>query len=255
MVLGVLVGLGALTRSEIIVFAVGFAGLAWWRSAGRPRRALMPVLVVGATLVTIAPWTLYNIGRFDQPVLLSTNDGTTLLGANCDTTYYDDIGGWDIRCLAPVPTTETEDASGRSVARRHIAVEYIGDHLGRLPVVVAARVGRALDVYGLDSLIALDRGEEKAVWAVWVGIVMFWVLAMASVVGWIALGRPDDEAPERSRARWWLAVPIAAVLLTTVLFYGAHRIRAPVEPVLVVLGAVGALALWDRRRSTDATQP
>ncbi|MET0459572.1 MAG: glycosyltransferase family 39 protein [Ilumatobacteraceae bacterium] len=247
-VLGVLVGLGALTRSEIAVFAVGFAGLAWWRAAGHPRRTLMPVLVVGATLVTIAPWTLYNVGRFDRPVLLSTNDGTTLLGSNCDTTYYDDIGGWDIRCLAPVPTTDGQDASERSVERRDVAVDYIGDHVGRLPVVVAARVGRSLDVYGLDSLVALDRGEEKAEWAVWAGIVMFWVLAAASIIGWRTLGRPDDGAPSRSRARWWLVVPLAAVLLTTVLFYGAHRIRAPAEPVLVVLGAVGLLALWDRLR-------
>ena len=33
-VLGVLVGLGALTRSEIALYAVGFAGLAWWRGGG-----------------------------------------------------------------------------------------------------------------------------------------------------------------------------------------------------------------------------
>jgi hypothetical protein len=47
-------------------------------------------------------------------------------------------------------------------------------------------------------------------------------------------------------------VPVAAVLLTTVLFYGAHRIRAPAEPVLVVLGAVGLLALRDRVRRPPA---
>ena len=69
---------------------------------------------------TVAPWALYNLARFDRPVLLSTNDGTTLLGANCDTTYYDDLGGWDIRCLEPVPNDETVDASVRSAraARR-----------------------------------------------------------------------------------------------------------------------------------------
>nr|MBA3606506.1 hypothetical protein [Acidimicrobiia bacterium] len=32
------------------------------------------------------------------------------------------------------------------------------------------------------------------------------------------------------------------------LFYGAHRIRAPAEPVVVVLAAVGILTLIDRRR-------
>ena len=244
--LGALVGLGALTRSEIALYAIGLAALAWWRGVGRPRRAMLPAVLVGTAVLTVAPWTLYNVARFERPVLLSTNDGTTLLGANCDSTFYGDIGGWDIRCLEPVPTDESVDASVRSVERRDVAVDYIGDHVGRLPVVVAARLGRILDVYGLRSLVALDRGEEKAEWAVWLGIAAWWLLAVLAVVGWIVLGRPGDGAPERSRSRWWLVVPLGAVLVTTVLFYGAHRIRAPAEPVVVVLAAVGAVAAWER---------
>ena len=139
----------------------------------------------------MAPWVAYNMTQFDRPVLLSTNDGTTLLGANCDRTYYDDLGGWDIRCLEPVPTDVTVDASVRSAERRDIAVDYARDHVTRLPVVVMARVGRTLDVYGLSSLAALDRGEEKAGWAVWLGVVMFWVLAVAAIAGWRVLGRDE----------------------------------------------------------------
>ncbi len=233
--LGVLAGLGALARSEIALFAVGFALLAWWRAAGHPRRALLPVLVLGAAAVTVAPWTLYNLARFERPVLLSTNDGTTLLGANCDSTYYDDIGGWDIGCVDVGLDDGTTDGSVRSDVRRELAVDYALDHAERLPVVVAARLGRIVDAYGLSSLVALDVGEEKARWAVWAGIVSWWVLAVAAVVGWLALGR--DTVTRRSR--WWLVVPLVAVLLTTVLFYGAHRIRAPAEPVVVVLAAAG----------------
>ena len=197
----------------------------------------------------MAPWVVYNLSQFDRPVLLSTNDGTTLLGANCDLTYYEDLGGWDIRCLGPVPNGETVDASVRSAQRRDIAVDYVQDHLTRLPVVVMARVGRSLDVYGLSSLVALDRGEEKAGWAVWAGIVCWWILAVAAIVGWRILGRD----PRTSRARWWLAVPLLAVLVTTVLFYGAHRIRAPAEPAVVVLAAVGLVAGWDRIRRVAST--
>ena len=127
------------------------------------------------------------------------------------------------------------------------AVDYVTDHLRRLPVVVAARVGRLLDVYGLESLVALDVGEEKAEWAVWAGIVCWWLLAAAAVVGWRALGRSGDGAAERSRARWWLAVPVLTVLITTILFYGAHRIRAPAEPAIVVLAAAGVVAVAERR--------
>ena len=201
----------------------------------------------------MAPWTLYNVARFERPVLLSTNDGTTLLGANCDTTYYVDIGGWDIRCLAPVPTDEPIDASVRSVARR--------DHRRRLhrrPPRPAARRRRrprsagSSTSTGCGSLVALDRGEEKAEWAVWAGIVAWWVLAVAvdrRLGGARATRRRIAGA---IRARWWLVVPLGAVLVTTVLFYGAHRIRAPAEPVVVVLAAVGLVAAWDRVRSRPA---
>ena len=43
------------------------------------------------------------------------------------------------------------------------------------------------------------------------------------------------------------------VAITTVLFYGAHRIRAPAEPAVVALAAAGIVALVDRiRRPTGA---
>jgi hypothetical protein len=254
--LGVIVGLATLTRSELGLLAVGFAGLAWWRAVRTepdrslarltPRRWLQPVLVLAATAVTLLPWVVYNAGRFEHTVLLSTNDGTTLLGANCPQTYEVDVGGWDIRCLDPVPTDDTIDASVRSAERRDVAVDYVRDHLTRVPVVVAARVGRALDLYGLGSLVALDRGEEKAGWVVWAGIVCWWVLAIAAIFGWRRLG--GDETTRRSR--WWLAVPLLTVLVTTIAFYGAHRIRAPAEPVVVLLAAVAAVDAWDRVRAS-----
>lgn len=248
--LGVLVGLGALTRSELALYAAGFALLVGWRvgrqheARGGARRLALPAVLLVASLATVSPWLAYNLVRFEQPVLMSTNDGTTLLGANCDTTYGADLGGWDIRCLEPVPTDERVDASVRSELRREAALEYIGDHLDRVPLVVAARVGRVLDLYGLGSLVALDVGEEKAKWAVWAGIVSWWALAAVAVAGW--------RAAERG-VRRWLLVPPVTVLITTVLFYGAHRLRAPAEPVVVVLAAVGAVAAFDAWRQRKAS--
>jgi 4-amino-4-deoxy-L-arabinose transferase-like glycosyltransferase len=236
--LGALAGLGALTRSELALLIPGFA-LSSLLVCRRRRLSLSPALAVVATgVATLVPWSIYNLARFEEPVLLSTNDGNTLLGANCDRAYYDNVGGWDLRCLRlgePGP-----DASQRSKQQREAAFDYIGDHLDRVPVVVAARVGRLLDVYGIDSLIRLDTGEEKARWAVWAGIVAWWLLAVGAVVGWLALAR------RRIEARWWLLVPCVAVLVTAVLFYGAHRIRAPIEPVVVLLAAV-AIGVWSRR--------
>jgi len=246
--LGVLTGLGALARSEVALFALGFAAVAWWRAAGHRRRGWVPVLVLGATALTILPWTAYNLIRFERPVYLSTNGEGVLIGANCDLTYFDDIGGWDIRCLPLAAGEPDGDTSVRAALRREAAFDYIGDHVDRLPVVVAARLGRTLDVYGLDSVVGLDVREEKARWAVWAGIVCWWLLAPTAAVGWW-LARHS----ERGRAnRWWLAVTIVAVLVTTVLFYGAHRIRAPAEPAVVVLAAFAAVTSLERRRPPRA---
>jgi hypothetical protein len=123
---------------------------------------------------------------------------------------------------------------------------------------VLARLGRIADVYGLDSLVTLDRGEEKSGWAVWAGIVSWWVLAPAAIVGWVVRGRARSPDDDRARARWWLAVPPITVLVATMVFYGAHRIRAPAEPVVVVLAATGAVALyqrWTTRRRTPTVPP
>lgn len=253
--LGALVGLGALTRSELGLYAIGFAALAWWRAAGHRRRMWVPVAVVVTAGAVMAPWALYNLTRFERPVLLTTNDGTTLLGANCDTTYFDDLGGWDIRCLEPVPTDESVDASIRSLRRRDLAFDYVTDNLERVPLVVAARIGRVVDLYGLESLVTLDVGEEKARWAVWAGIVCWWLAAVAAFVGWRALSRHGPGAAERARARWWFVVPLAAVLVTAALFYGAHRIRAPAEPAMVVLAGAGVASLIERRRRAESTPP
>jgi len=244
--LGVVVGLGALTRSEIALFAPGFALLSVVVSRRRQLRVWPAVVVVAAAIVTVLPWTVYNVVRFDEPVLLTTNDGKTLLGANCDITHYDDIGGWDIRCLGPMEPGRighergAPDASERSRVHRADAVAYISDHLDRLPVVIVARLGRLLDVYGLDTMIDQDVGEEKAEWAVLAGIVCWWLLAVLAAVGWRVLSR------RAVAMRWWLLVPVIAVVVATVLFYGAHRIRAPAEPTVVVLAAVGIVAWWER---------
>jgi hypothetical protein len=65
-----------------------------------------------------------------------------------------------------------------------------------------------------------------------------------AVAGWVLAGRD----PESRTARWWLVVPLVATLLTTVIFYGAHRIRAPAEPAVVALAAFGMVAVVDRAR-------
>jgi 4-amino-4-deoxy-L-arabinose transferase-like glycosyltransferase len=248
--LGALAGLAALARSELALLVPGLAAMLWF--VGRPngharaasiswrQRLMRPAVVIVAAVLVVLPWVVFNLARFEKPVTLTTNDGTTLMGTYCDDSFYGpNMGGWSLLCVVADPEYRVdEEPSVRSARQRSLAVTYARGHVRRLPLVVVARVGRTLDLYGLDSLIAQDVGEERYRWASWAGIVSWWLLAIGAVFG---LRRLD------TRSRWLLLLPCTTVLVTTVLFYGGHRIRSAMEPVVVVAAAVAIAAVLDRR--------
>jgi hypothetical protein len=129
-----------------------------------------------------------------------------------------------------------EEPSVRSARQRSLGVHFALDHAQRLPVVAAARLGRSLDVYALEDTIFQDVGEGRPKFFSWLGVVLFWGMAVVSVFGARMLDR---------RRRVLLLISVATVLTTSVLFYGAHRIRSSAEPSLVILTAV-ALVQWSR---------
>ena len=234
--LGVALGLAALARSELIVLVP--LALVWLGLCRRRHSvaALPAVLAVGAVVAgVLLPWVAFNLARFENPVLLTTNDGTTLLGANCDPTYNGEgVGGWNLSCVLVDPAYRMdEEPSVRSARQRSTAVHYVRGHLREVPLVVFARVERTLDLHGLSDLVHQDVGEERPEWAAWVGIVSFWMMAVASVFGARRLG---------ARSRWLLLLPCLVVGCTTVLFYGGHRIRSSAEPSLVLFSAVALAA-------------
>jgi hypothetical protein len=165
-----------------------------------------------------------------------------LRGANCDRTYGGEaLGSWSIFCLVIEPETVALEPSRRSDRWQADGIAYARDHAGRVPLVMAARMGRSLDLFGLDYQIDEDVRDGRPRWGAWAGVVSFWVLAPIALLGitrWQGI------------PRWLLVAPVLTVGLSTLAFYGGHRIRAPVEPVVVVVaGAAAVRLLWDRRRS------
>ena len=209
-----------------------------WHSRSRAT-VLRAAVMALATATVLLPWTVVNLTRFDNPVVLTTNDGTTLLGSYCDDVFSGgNKGGWSLFCVLGGPEL-TGDDSVRSAQQRRWALSYARHHLPQLPGVVVARVARALDLYGLDDVVHGDVGEDQQRTAVWAGIVSWWILAPLACFGIRRL---------RRRARAVVLVPVAIVVATTVVFYGNHRLRAPLEPSLVLLAAA-ALTGWRRTRS------
>ncbi|MGH9133669.1 MAG: ArnT family glycosyltransferase [Ilumatobacteraceae bacterium] len=243
-VLGATCGLAALSRTELILFVPAMALLAFlFRPVGDGGPSIRQRLPNAGVLAAVAiavllPWVVPNLVRFDRPVLLTTNDGTTLLGSYCDRSFFGpNKGGWTIECVFEHPTYDTEvDATVRGPRQRDAAFDYARDHVGDLPKVVAARVLRTVDLYGIDTLLESDVGDERPRWAAWTGIVSWWVLAPLAIAGWLMLP---------GRARWVLVTPVAIVLAVTVVFYGGHRIRSTLEPVVVLCAAVALVRGYD----------
>jgi hypothetical protein len=177
-------------------------------------------------------WTV-----FDQPVLISTNPGSAIGGANCEETFYgDQLGGWRPQCLQPTPGNEAEHMADL----RREGIDYARDHPGRLPVVLAVRLARVWNAYDL-----LQVPEGRSVRAHKLGVAAFLILVPFAIAGIVLLRR-------RRLALWILLAPALMVSVTALLTYGNQRFRAPAELTVVVMAAVAADALWRRRRGAGA---
>ena len=267
--LGLLTGLGAMVRSELLLIGLVLLAvvLALGVRAGAGRR---PVLVraaaglVGA-LVVLLPWTARNAVAFDgELVPLTNNSGSVARGANCDAAYGGPFRGlWvtDVAldghdrdaaragCFSGFDLARHPNEADAAAQLRADGLAYVQEHRGELPGVVAARVGRTVGLYRFEQQrnFAFAEGRNP----VWDGrgTRSFQVLAVLGVVGLVLAA-----ARRASRQRWLLLVPVACSLLVVAATYGNPRFRAAAEPAVVVLGALGAIevARWARPVSPPA---
>jgi 4-amino-4-deoxy-L-arabinose transferase-like glycosyltransferase len=233
--LGALVGAAALTRGEAILLLV----LLVLPVALRLPRARLATLATAAVacLVVLAPWTIRNLSTFDRPVPISTNEGNLIAGANCPSTYYGrDTGSWDIRC---VPRGRAGEDESRAAARyRRAGLDYAGDHAGRIPVVLLARLGRTFELY--QPVRQARHGVGRATRMEIAGGIGFLLLVPLAVYGALALRRRRGPlAP--------LLAPVGLALAATLVGYGVPRFRHPADVAVVILAGIAIDALLRRR--------
>ncbi len=242
--LGALIGLGALTRGE----SLGLIVLLVLPLARRERSWRHGLAGVVACAVVLTPWTVRNLATFDRPVLISTNSDGIWVGANCPDTYYGPlIGSWVFSCYGKTPPGD-EAVQSREYRRRGLT--YMKDHLGRLPLVVAARAGRLTDLYrpwGQGVYLAGAEGRRPA--AQKLGLVAWWLLAPCAIGGAVLL--------RRRRQLLILGMPVLLVVLVGLTTYGSTRFRYGAEPSVVVLASISIAAAGPRvsallRRRGDA---
>jgi len=231
-VAGALCGLTVLARAEVAFF-VPF--MIWPLTLATPgpwrERLLRATLATLAVVVVVAPWTIWNSSRFHDPVLVSTNDGLTLVGANCPDVYQGaTIGFWSLRCGLDA-SSRTLDPSQNSTRQRRLAVTFVRKHLDRLPQVLLAREGRTWGFWNPRQGVFLNEGEGRPRWASWAGFVTFWALAPAAIAGAVILRR-------RRVALVPFGAAVATVIAVSALFYGIARFRLPVDVASCALAGV-----------------
>jgi 4-amino-4-deoxy-L-arabinose transferase-like glycosyltransferase len=227
LVLGAVGGLAALTRGEALLL-LPLVLVPVVRRPGGLRTAAVAAL---AFVLVLTPWTIRNWIVFDQPVLVATNSGTAIAGANCAETYGGDrLGGWLPQCIRSHPGNEAEHHSDAL----QDGLRYAKNHTERLPAVLAARLGRVWSVY---DPFQIPEGRSPRVQKA--GVILFFLLVPLAVAGGFALRR-------RGVPIWILVAPLVVVSVTALVTYGNVRFREPAELSVVVLAAVGVDALWRR---------
>jgi hypothetical protein len=253
LLLGLPLGYGALTRSDGLLFAVLLVAVVAWCAtarAGAPRRdnfrrenlrrvAALGAAGLAASLVLVGGWLVRDEVQMHAFLPVAVNSWDVVGGANCHSTYYGTrFGSWDATCLqlgeAVRHGDRDEIAANRYVRDR--GIDYLRAHTDRVPIVVAARLGLTFGAYRPWHELAVEGTfEGRDIGWSHVGYLMYLALLPLAAWGFVTIGA--------GRIRKVLIVPFAAVLVSTVIGYGNQRFRMPLEPVLVILAAVGVTRL------------
>lgn len=244
-VLGAAIGVAALTRSEAVLLLpfVALPLALGARGATREARIRLLVTATAALLLVIGPWVLFNLSRFEEPTLLSTSTGTFLHLGNCDETYYDPNQiGFPHPCDVATgqPDLEILDESERDAVLRERAIDYIGDNLGRAPLVAVVRAGRTFGLWQPGRQVETDwRFENRGRASSAAGMLAYYAALPFAVAGGVVLWR----------RRVALSPLVGMVALSVVAVMGVHaltRIRVSADIAIVVLAAVAIEVLLRR---------
>jgi 4-amino-4-deoxy-L-arabinose transferase-like glycosyltransferase len=243
--LGVVIGLAALTRGEALLLVVILAVPAAFVAAERGRRLRTAALVCAATVAVCLPWCVRNSLEYDRLTLITTGDGSVIAGSNLPSTFHGPLlGSWDFRGMARSPAGRRTDPNEavQSERLRKQGVDYALDHVSRLPVVLAARIGRTWELYPFDPRERFDVAHDQfqhirtLEYPAQLMLLAVWLLA---IMGGVRLRR--DRQP-----LWPLLVPVVLVTLISVLGHGDPRYRHAADVSLVILAGVGLAGMKGR---------
>jgi 4-amino-4-deoxy-L-arabinose transferase-like glycosyltransferase len=253
LLLGLLLGYGAITRGEggVVVLVVL---IIWWlaRSGWRPFLRCSALLLAGVALV-MAPWTIRNFVVFHAPVFVSTAMGSALWQGNGPDVYTPGHLGFDTKFYdeyadVPYPRKEVEM---NSAAMRE-AVDFIVHNPRTETVLFFKKIYHLyeedatglvwIDHHGGQSSIP-DPLEPK-------------LETVANAYYFVVLGCVVLTAPMwfslRDRSRFLLPLTILILTAAHLVFVPQSRYHFAFIPILCILAAQGIVVVWRRLKAARA---
>jgi len=241
--LALAISVATLTRAEaVLLFPLLVLPLAFMARPVSIRRTLPMLAVAGVVgIVVMGPWVGRNLATFTEPTVISVGSGYVLELANCDTTYDGRLlGYWSYDCETALPPSGDESVVG--AFKQSEGLDYIGDHLGDQPRVIASRVGRTFGLFRPGQTITLDTFFERHNRThLWIGMWMHWFLLAAGAIGVWSLWKRGGSAAGI------LAVAATAIFSSAVSF-GIFRYRVGFDVAAVLAAGIGLAWLWERWR-------
>lgn len=246
---GVLLGLISLTRPNgllILGLVILWAMIVGWRKIISWRAAAQSALTISLiSLVLVLPWTIRNYSVTQAFVPVAVGDGKVMLGAYNDSilsrAYY--LGTWIIpsesspaiaaqypkNCAGPCEVKRDSDY-------RMYAVQWIEAHLDSVPELLGLHFINIWQTVPQEADLAINRFPDQAsshFVVLMMEIITPIVFALAALGLWL------------TRRRWrellFIYFMIGLTIGQCLILYGIPRFRAPIEPMLILLGTG---ALW-----------
>ena len=243
---GLVAGLAALARPNVLLFAVLFCVWHLWRR--RPVRALAPF--AGCALLVILPVTLRNLATETGLVLVSANGGVNFyIGNNAD---YD-------RTVALRPGVEWEEmvsAPGR--AGHATAAAKSSFFLRKGLAWIAAHPLDYLELLGRKAVAFWSGPEAKRNQDIYYARRHSWILSLLlwdrhlsvpfGLIGPLSLLGLGLSLRDRGDPTALLRLYALGYVASVLLFFPAARYRMPVLPVLIAFAALAAWRLFSSLR-------
>ena len=239
---GFVIGFAALSRAELLLLGVVLALISFaTRNVLQFAKHLFVAGIIST--LTISPWVIHNLGRFEETVLLSNGAQITLAATNCPATYGGQFQAyWQMNCsesaMAKVrkQNPDADQSEVMSILGRE-TFDYIKEHKATAAKTAVLRVGRVLGLYRPLQQVNFDHFPEgRSIFVARSAWISYYILLPFVIAGGYMLRRRNRTLPI-------MLAPVFVALFTCATTFGNTRYRMSAEPTMTACAALAIVAL------------